>query len=386
MFEDDLSGLKVLVGEETWMNPQQVQETHAPLIEGLEFFNMLNQPVTIGTRSGMFFTIHRKHREPDVYDRRYGQYNVPTYSNRDKLNETTNNQEPKLIIRRRTRVNAYQTTVHTPMNVMGVDENERLQKKFTNQQVYQSGQGDVIQQFEFSEADFHGCVYLYIVSLDIIVVCGDTRGRDIRHPYSPESIMARNYYGYHIPEHMEKLNGTANSIGFGMNITLVCPTRDGVGERYININDVVYRVPVIFDINIKPGLYITHRGRTTRNTPAAGIETEYYPWEEEDKFPIGLYRTFMEAETKGSTEYRKFEHEQWKAENENQKLIQEREINALRHENRLLEEQLKSKQHDRTIREIERKEVADVTKWIPTIIAGVISIVTTIMTLYVRSK
>lgn len=86
--------------------------------------------------------------------------------------------------------------------------------------------------------------------------------------------------------------------GFSFSIEIVDRAKR-FGERYLNLQNIVYRIPITRDAGKNDGLYIRHSGESSGSEIGMEIpEAQYFSFEEAEKLPW-LYRTHADAQTLG---------------------------------------------------------------------------------------
>lgn len=135
---------------------------------------------------------------------------------------------------------------------------------------------------------------IYFKDLDTVLSIADDPRNVPAHPFSNEGIAIRNNKEV---EH------------FKHHITINDP-RDEYGHRYINISGKAYRIPVIRDPLMDPGVYIEGTvpaeeqyhsamlATPTKTTSMERVQTRYYNWADADKLGI-FYHDQATAETVG---------------------------------------------------------------------------------------
>lgn len=247
---------------------------------------------------------------------------------------------------------------------------------------------------------------IYLTNLDVVLSNWNPARPDLipDHPCSNAGV--RNA--------MIENDPAINNVGaFGYGIRIVDPV-GRYGDRYININNRVYRVPVIRDSSIQDGVYVTSSGTTEYSGGYARPESKRYDFEEADE-ALGLYGSVEAAKTLGDVnaqrereleEFKlnvKRENEQLKAEKQRrdaeyeefrrnlEKDRQDEEARVQREERRLkeretrLKEEMAELEHRRTLRTIERKDTyeershnrkdtSEMVKFLPAVFTGLLAL------------
>ena len=209
-------------------------------------------------------------------------------------------------------------------------------------------------------------------------------------------------------------NPDVNNVdSFGYSIKIY-DTLGQYGERYVNINQQAYRIPVIANSILPDGVYLTSSGAVTGNTPFPKPISKRFNFEEADTI-LRLYKTvetalafgdeFAEKEKalkemaiqQKEREYalkqekiqREMEFETFKQNVERQRLeedaIRKQEEARMASKLSQLKEEISQLEHQRTLemlqkkdhyeyRSLERKESSEVVKFLPTIITGALAI------------
>lgn len=249
---------------------------------------------------------------------------------------------------------------------------------------------------------------LYLKNLDVVlsVLQGDLVPL---HPYSEVGIRNR----------LVAENDSINNVGsFGYALQIV-DNASVFGDRYININNQIYKVPVMRDPERPDGVYRVSSPSVKGDYALAPPESLYFRFDEVDAANLGLWRTYEEALTLGDVlaakkqeleslaleikreeavlkrekqereaafEARKHKYEELRLQADDERKRQEQSFKIT--ENRMLERQTRLKdeiselEHKRQItsmhqkdhyelRAYERKDSSEYLKLIPTFIAGV---------------
>lgn len=136
-----------------------------------------------------------------------------------------------------------------------------------------------------------GVLFLQNVDLQVSVL---DQASTAPHPFS--MLGMRNRAAFDFKEDM-----TPRGVFYGVYIR----DRDRqFGHRFININGIVYGVPVLDDeTNERDGVYCITCGRTASSFVPTRALTEYYAFEEADE-KLGLYQTYRDALTLGNPQER----------------------------------------------------------------------------------
>lgn len=250
---------------------------------------------------------------------------------------------------------------------------------------------------------------VYIPAVDV-VICFSEVADSIVHPYSS--------YG-------QKLLASELSEdhqGFLYNLTIV--DNNGVfGARFINISGKVFKIKPVQDFSRRDGVFLTSKDEYISD--GNYIESnvfEYHDFATAEK-AFNLWKDAISARELGDlnhmkqTQIREREHElkkleqdmkaegleaqirkqQLEAEIKAKELKHEEEIAQMKRDNALLKEELeraKIRRDDYTHRtkaeyeyvQAQRKDTADMLKWIPTVISSVLTIAGTVMLFMAKNK
>lgn len=172
-------------------------------------------------------------------------------------------------------------------------------------------------EYSFSESDIgaHGGS-IYVPHLDVLMSTL-THHYVPAHPYSCEGVKHR----------LITTNETVNNVGvFGYSVKIV--DNGGVfGNRFININGQCFKVPVIKNLEMKDGIYVTSSGPVEGDYDNCPPRCVRYGFDDTD-ISVALYRTLEEAKTLGDTLATR------------QREIEEQALEVKREENRLKLEHL----------------------------------------------
>lgn len=247
---------------------------------------------------------------------------------------------------------------------------------------------------------------LYLTDLDVVVSNLNPDRPDLfpNHPYSEASIHST----------MLEEDSGVNTVGsFGYSLRII-DSNHIFGERYININKQVFRIPVIDDSTLKDGVYLTSSGPATGRRGYVPPTTKRYTFEEADE-SLGLYQTMEEARTLGDVfSEKEREFQEYKLQNKRdeeelrkQKTQREAEFDRQKHElerqkaqdqaevdrgkrqleerERALKEEMSRWEHERQMESIRRKDWAEerstqrkdsseMVKYLPAIFTGVLAL------------
>lgn len=244
---------------------------------------------------------------------------------------------------------------------------------------------------------------LYLTNLDRVVSILNTQYIPF-HPYSEVGI--RNQ--------MVADERDINDVGsFGYSLRII-DSFDHFGDRYVNINNQVYKVPVVKKSSMPDGVYLVSSGPVTGNFDYPKPVSHRFSFEEADE-ALGLYRTVDQARTFGDTvgqkkreleersielkereqrlkeEEQQREHEfklhkqaleEEKAESEAQR---KREENEMSQRMARMKDELSQLEHRRNVtmlnersihdqRSLERKESSEIIKFLPTLISSTLTL------------
>lgn len=244
---------------------------------------------------------------------------------------------------------------------------------------------------------------LYLSNLDLVISTLFPE-HVAPHPYSDEG--ARNY----LLSFDKEIN---NATQFGYTIKIFDPDGE-YGERFININNTIYKIPVSTERSIPKGVYIINSGSVQSNAGITKPVSKHYTFDEADE-ALKLYQSVEQARTLGDEYAQKekelkeqtlkikekeqslkeqrqakdFEYDEQKRELERR--VAEEEARRKESEHQLAQQQLKYKEqlqqieHERSIRMMgtkdyydhrayERKDSSEIVKFIPAIITGGLAI------------
>lgn len=247
---------------------------------------------------------------------------------------------------------------------------------------------------------------LYVGNHDLVLTILNPGRPDLfpDHPFSTNGVHNR------MIEEDESIN---NAFKFGYSLQIV-DNGGFFGERFININQQVFKVPVTTDYTKPNGVYLTCSGPVASGHGYHRPVSNHYTFEEADK-ELSLYRTIDEAKTLGDVfaekerelqAYKldvKRQEEKLKAERMDREAEFDRRKAALeaerleeeerrkKEDHRLSEKQARIKEelaeleHRRQMRSIEakdgyeqrhyqRKDTSEVVKFLPAIFTGVIAL------------
>lgn len=290
---------------------------------GFQFINHLHRPVTVLTRTGMRVIIP---------------YKAPPRTAKSAVKKgNLLDDEPRFIVR--AKVVAHHDVIldttelsndcgpSTSVEAQAYRDSIRISEdKIARSQLQEAWVEYIIPASDF---DANGGV-LFLQNIDLQISVLD-QASTAPHPFS--IIGQRNRDAYAFKEDL-----TPRGVFYGVYIR----DRDRqFGERFININGLVYGVPVLDDDSAeRDGVYCITCGRTTSSFVPTRVFAEYYTFEEADE-KLGLYQTYREAQTLGNPQERfKREYEERLQQLKNEEL----EMREERAANERLIEQLKDRQ------------------------------------------
>ncbi len=371
--------------------PSGVEELDPGTAElGFQFINYLHRPVTVLTRTGLRIIIpYRPNLRP-----------TPKVGKKPTPLDTS----PRFIIRAKITANHDVILDTTELSndlghVTSIEAQAIMDSvQLTEDKFARGVRKSAWVEYHIPAEDFdaHGGV-LFLQNIDLQVSVLD-QASTAPHPMSHLGQRNRDAYGF-------KEDMAPKGVFYGVYIR----DRDRQhGPRYININGVVYGVPIIDDSeNERDGVYQITCGRTTSDFVPRRVLTEFYTFEEADA-KLGLYQTYQEALALGNPQEKfkreyderrqaltlqelEFREERAAAERETE-LLRDRMRRALmeyEHEakrvdqlNRLIASELERRDQNfrremQILKEIsearghERRESMEILKLIPTVIATV---------------
>lgn len=237
----------------------------APFKIEISYFNGLSFPITVGQRSGVKFTI------PPLSSRLGRQFTIRVFVS---IN-------PGVII----------DTAHL---LDEVDDESPLELKVLREAMDRGYRQQLTAHQEYvldyhvskKELDSRGGS-LYLTQLDIAI--SSLRPElAAPHPFCEKGYMQR----------MLEDNRDVNTVGqFGYSLRIV--DNDGVfGDRFVNINQEIFKIPATKDAVLKSGVYLTSSAALEGNFDNCPPRVLRYGFEEADK-KVGFYRSFEEAKTLG---------------------------------------------------------------------------------------
>ena len=296
-------------------------------------------------------------------------------------------------------VNLNWDTVLNEANVIPTIEALRAVVKSTNVKVTALGQ-EFIVEYTITHATLSDNNFsAYLQELDLVVAT-TSKAYNVVHPFSAT--------GQNLITSLDD-----NIDGFHYRVIINDPFGQ-FGERYVNVNDNVFRVRLTVDNTIKPGVYVYTKDECKNNNLySPGFGSQFYTFDEADK-NIPLYSTAHLAASLGDAHYkqeqaiktmegqakerlaelnlRKIELD---TELKNMEYKHKQETLTLESENIRLKDELdreKSMREQQTQRDkfeydkltrrdkdffekrsYERKDASEFLKWIPSIITGIIA-------------
>lgn len=260
---------------------------------GFQFINYLHRPVTVLLRTGMRMIIPYKPGVRPVHTRQGKKSPVPLGA-----------EIPRFIIRAKvTSTNDVNLDTTELSNDLGhatsVEAQAYLESiQISEDKLYRRTETTAWVEYHIPAEDFdaNGGV-LFLQNLDLQVSVLD-QASTAPHPFSIQGQRNRDAYAF-------KENMAPQGVFYGVYIR----DRDRqYGNRFININGIVYGVPVLEgDDDALDGVYCITSGRTTSNFTPQRILTEYCSFDEADA-KLGLYQTYSEALALGNPQ-EKFKRE-----------------------------------------------------------------------------
>lgn len=244
---------------------------------------------------------------------------------------------------------------------------------------------------------------LYLSNLDVVVSL--LQGHMV--PHHPRSEVG-------VRNNLVESDDTINDVSsFGYSIRIV-DSGGHFGDRFVNINKKVYKVPVARESPLGDGVYVTSSGPVDGDYAYRPPVAQRYTFEEADK-ELGLYRTVEEAKTFGDEyaarekelkelslfvkqEEQRMKEERQRREAEFEERKRELERERLEEDNRRketdyhfqqrqtrLKEEIAELEHKRNIemirskdgyeqRSLQRKESSEVVKYLPAIFTGLLAL------------
>lgn len=326
-----------------------------------DFYNNLDFPVTVGYSDGVRIVVK------------------PT---RD------NTRQQGFYINKHIRMNKYYTILHLPDTTTHPEHvsiaNNYINGIMNRHENTMSGNVDVVvEQYRVDSEELRRISSMYLRNLDIVVSVEALNAW--HHPRSPDGIFRQT---------LLKANGVNQDNTFGLSIELVCSHSSGEGERFVNLGNNVFRVPVKYSSDKNPGLYLTYNGITTKEHPPSPPEVKFFEWKDEDKFPIKLFNTWYDAlnfgdvENERKKEIAQLKHEIERLQMENKQYQAEVDKENIYRKEVLaeLEHLRKERQHQMEMKSMDRKDSSDFMKWLPAIISSVVALITLTVKLSSNNK
>lgn len=197
---------------------------------------------------------------------------------------------------------------------------------------------------------------LYLTNLDKVITNLNPDRPDLLpdHPYSDPGV--RNS----MVENDPAINNTG-TFGYGIRIV---DSAGRFGERYININQKIYKIPVVRDSGVADGVYLTSSGPVETSSGFSRPEVQWYAFEDADK-ALSLFRTVEEARTLGdvyAAKERELEEFKLEVKREGERLKAERQQREAEFEQRRrdmdaerAEEEERQKREERRFKERENR-------------------------------
>jgi len=244
---------------------------------------------------------------------------------------------------------------------------------------------------------------VYLNNLDRVV--STLQGNFVpHHPYS--DIAVRNQ----LVENDPNINDVAS---FGYSLRIV-DSHNHYGDRYVNINNQVYKVPVVTSSSMPDGVYLTSSGTVEGNYQYARPVSKRYSFEEADD-ALRLYKTVEDAKTFGDviaekekelkelsvklkereqrlreekmereSEFERFKQQIAREQAEEDAQRKAEESRATQRMSRLKEE-IAELEHQRTVemlkrkdtyesRSLERKDSSEMVKFLPAVVTGALAL------------
>ena len=322
-----------------------------PFQQKISVHNHLSVPISVATRNGLKFTTNP---EPCLFNPRFivrleividGLIREEVISS---LIETSFNEDNALFFIKAKILQDLESSWHTTTRVV-------LDFVITHEQLQQIG----------------GSCYLHDV--DLVVSCLSFRNCP-DHPQSEEGIK-------------KQLTAQADiSSGFYYAIEAV-DNLGKYGNRYVYVNNNVYRLVPVKDANRRDGIYVTSDTPVTSDTEISQKQTKRYDFSMESE--LGIYKTpdeafnFGDNETKRKQELQCLEHsiQLLKREHQAEAVKFEQEMAAEKHKAALLKMQLddEARRADLAVsklkdyydeRSYRRKDESEGWKMLPTVIMG----------------
>lgn len=207
------------------------------------------------------------------------------------------------------------------------------------------------------------------------------------HPYSEE--------GYYYRMIQQEIDMRKEQLQ--VHFEIVTEGKDLNVPRYINVCNSIYSVPCNSDPNRQNGLYVTCNNQVAGNGSIQPPQQFRYDLND-DSNPFKVFTTIKDAETLGDVamqrklELEDLEHKakQMKHQNAIDEEERQRKKKEWEEEYARMKREMEHRQEElkmaRETRALERKETSDILKWIPTIITGILSLVTIIMKVQAPAK
>lgn len=353
----------------------------APVLDQIDYFNNLPFPVYIGTRDGVKYRLEPQ-RDP--------------------------NKPQELYITRRVTVQRNNTTIMLPdasVNLKQEATCRAFQDGLVKSESEYPGFGvvryTITTQYSINAAEVKEYKTLYLDNIDVLVSI-DTP-TVWHHPHSSAGRQR---------EHMatRSIGDVNDQKQWGMNLEIVAPP-GYTPDKYINLNGMVYRVPVYSSLSKTPGVYFSYNGLTTDTLSPSTPVVLHYSFERLDEMPIKIFNTYHEAMFEGNLEESrkrelaelvhanaqmkndyerlKMERDQAQADREElrsqQKIVQDTIADMLAKRDKASEEVHKEIQrelelerlrykHELEMKQMDRKDVSEWVRWTPTIIGGILAL------------
>lgn len=236
---------------------------------GYQIFNTMFRPVFVATRTGIRFEVPRQ--------------------------SVTVNSNPGVLIR--VKVSA---SPSVNLDVSGLSNDKGTKASTKEAAAYigavQSASAKALGQshrvcyvdYKIPEEDFDnngGLLFLQSLDIQLSVL---SAANTPHHPFSISGQRDRDAYALRASKEINTMYG------------VVIRDKDGFfGNRFLNINGEVYRVPVIRDGLEPDGVYRHVTGRTTGEFTVDRTAVEFFEFEEADK-ELGLYLTYNDALSLGN--------------------------------------------------------------------------------------
>lgn len=247
---------------------------------GYQIFNTMFRPVFVATRTGVRFEVPRQavkvNREPGVLIR--VKVSASPSVNLD-VSGLSNDKGTK-------------ATTQEASAYIGAIESASSKALGSSSRV-------CYVDYKIPEEDFDnngGLLFLQSLDIQLSVL---SAANTPHHPYSISGQRDRDAYALRQSKEINTMYG------------VVIRDKDGYfGNRFLNINGEVYRVPVIRDGQEPDGVYRHVTGRTTGEFTVDRTAVEFFDFEEADK-ELGLYLTYNDALSLGNqAEKNKREYEE----------------------------------------------------------------------------